>query len=1136
MSVTNREQLEQLYPNSIQSTPEPVSEDSALSSATSSPAEEHRTSGESAHPLPPDISHLTQLIYFAGRYPEQVRMADPPAAVEVAANGGTAEGSPRKTPTVESVGQTARGHADAEATGAVGEGLPTSQPQMQPFLPQQSMPMPSMYPFPWGQWPAGTNPQWGQQALPNQALPNPAYVQTPSLTQTVPNQVPPPPPQTSQTGPFSPWSQGWMWPQQVCGWPQATPMFQTPMPPAPVVQQQPPPVSHPLSAAATQQSQQTPPTQGFVVPSGTPDPAYMRLPSSTECGYFDGTTPAAQWLEVVRWEFHRVGVMSNTPAVCKIIEAISMLCRGTAAVFLKRSPIAKDVIQRARSGLSVPTDLPLMEKALCEQFPELPEEDAVITPLEELEALTQEATESLPAYFTRAQVLLRRMNIKDAPILDFAAQSGDACLLKSAISHFVGGLWDAELRAEAREKDADGKDTLLEAYETVKKAQQLLRKRQETQRQQAQALRVQMLESLVAASTGVPATQALMQSFPNIVLPEETSGSLDVTASSSQAVISRAPQTFDLSRPEPFWKPARAAPAPAPKIPSSYPCQALQTAHPEVPASRPQPQKTYNFADPSSLPPRETSKNPIINGREKIQPSTRACFRCGRKDHYKNQCTTPEGDCLLPWEQAWMRLLMMNRPQPVTAQPWQRGGPAAPTVAVAASAEIRQRESVPDMGSVHPDRMARMIATCAPDVDEEITSQGALCAGVGVESNSCVLSVGEDEDDTPEEELSSHVLYLSALLGEAVNRAAKKRKMGDGTGVSVESMLNPEPWRQPEQPHSGPAKAAKQPQPPTPPIPDNAPDSVPRRQKKSRAPREINGRLGEGPFDWKRLANAVEVKLSLMDLFQISPEGSAALKKMATRISAKAQAKARRMASFSKRHAKTAAVNVESNTAVAEYTTTRAWRLTPVLRYRSGGKTLTRTLPENSAQTDQGSDINIISDSAVQTLNLQRRKLTTIGVDKLFVKTSTGDSARVTEFVVLDLGVLSIWRGVWAIVRPKSLTGAHEGINILLGLPWLWDVAAFLDIRSTSLWIGDRDEGEPRVQIRGPLMVRSANHRICLESDGPVISLNPGAVVEELSVTSSGSDADEDESLEDPTSTDDVTVDEATTEDSDSGN
>ncbi|KAI1433489.1 hypothetical protein GGR50DRAFT_696016 [Xylaria sp. CBS 124048] len=1040
--------------------------------------------------------------------------------------------------------------------------VPTEEPRQVGSTGQNPFPQTQTYPVPWGQWTQpphhpqqmmagqpGQPPQipfasWGPQQM---AMPS---VSSPLQQSSFPAVTPP---YAQGPGQLPSWQTAWMWPQPY-GWSQ--PMYPQQQMTQPPQQQQPPPppASQSMGSQPTvpPTQPQVPNVQGFPPQAGTvaPHPAYMRLPSSAECGHFDGTSPAAQWLQVVRWEFHRVGVMSDSPSVCKIIEAIGMLCRGAAAAFLRKSPIAKDVIQRARTGMSMPTDLPLVEKALCEQFPELPDEDTVVTPLEELEALAQDSAETLPAYFTRAQVLLRRMNIKDAPILDIATQSGEACLLKSAISHFVSGLWDAELRTEAREKDADGKNTLTEAYETVKKAQQLLRKRQEIQRQQAQALRVQMLESLVAASTGVPATQALMQSFPNIVLPEDRAEIAEITAASSQAVMSRPHQAFDISRPEQFWKPAK----------SVMSGQAAPTAQQVAVIPSSKPQKNYSFADPASLPPRESSQNPIINGKEKIQPSTRACFRCGKRDHYKNQCSTPEGDCLLPWEQSWMRLLMMNRPQPAPSHPWQKTSSSGlPTVAVAASAEMSHSQPdhshrySPDWSAVHPDRMARMVAACATDVEGEIASAGALRAAGGLESNSCILSAGDEEDDTPEEELSSHVLYLSALLGEAVNRAAKKRKMGNGAGVSVESMLNPEPWRQPDQPSTSKPKQASTSKPtvrnetkdtgqrrpdPAPgpdpifPIPD--PDPGPRRQRRSRAPREIQGRLGEGPFDWKKLANAVEVKLSLMDLFQISPEGSAALKKMATRISAKAQAKARKMASFSKRHAKSnsATMDVAANSAATEYTTTRAWRVTPVIKYRSAGKTLTRTLPENSAQTDQGSDINIISDGAVQTLNLQRRQLSTIGVDKLFVKTSTGDSARVTEFVVMDLGVLSIWRGVWAIVRPKSLTGAHEGINLLLGLPWLWDVAAFIDIRSSSLWIGDRDEGEARVQIRGPLMVRSANHRICLESNGPTISLNPGAVVEELSEDRSASEDadDEEDSGEDELSTEDITDDNVTEE------
>ncbi|RKF80392.1 hypothetical protein GcM1_193012 [Golovinomyces cichoracearum] len=59
------------------------------------------------------------------------------------------------------------------------------------------------------------------------------------------------------------------------------------------------------------------------------------------------------------------------------------------------------------------------------------------------------------------------------------------------------------------------------------------------------------------------------------------------------------------------------------------------------------------------------------------------------------------------------------------------------------------------------------------------------------------------------------------------------------------------------------------------------------RKKVAEQLREIIGRQGKGPFNYKRLADNIKVEVSLMDLFQVSPDLSRAFKSLSTRVTEK---------------------------------------------------------------------------------------------------------------------------------------------------------------------------------------------------------------------------------------------------------
>ncbi|TGJ79930.1 hypothetical protein E0Z10_g8845 [Xylaria hypoxylon] len=831
------------------------------------------------------------------------------------------------------------------------------------------------------------------------------------------------------------------------------------------------------------------------------------LPNLADCGHFDGETAAARWLQRVKWEFRRVGVTAGSDRCPEIIEAVNMLCEGKAAVFLDSSAILQAIIGRAERNKSNPDDLTILETSLREKFPTRLVDELAVLPAEDLQSLSQESTESLVSYYARTQALLTRMGGRDRPrgrqdgTGDTSLSALESFTLGSVVRSFVDGLHDDELKAESIDKSAAGKDSLWGCFDAIRDSQKILDNKITAREKRAKELRVKMMENVIWASTGLPVEQALAKSYPDITLPSMVTpmeGSMSLI-SNSQVIV---PQVSLLSgdvynqrvnlNPKPFWQ-SNQAPQQTQVATGRDQAQGrARVAWSAPPATSAAPPPAPSFPPNGPLPPRESSTHPMINGKEKLNSNVRVCFRCGKHNHIKPQCPAVEDECLKPWEQTHLRNMITAMRFPPT-NPQTVGSSSAQMVG-----DVKTPMRTEDLTQMHPDRLSKLFGE---QVEEVVTSDGALGAGEAtVGSHSCTLYTedpdkppGKKDDTEEEDEMRSQVLYLTALLTEAVKRSNKRRRGEDGA-IPVESLLN-DPVEEEI------SESAAQP----------APVSKPRQKRR---PREIQGRQGGGPFDWKKLANEIEVKMSLMDLFQVSPEGSSALKHMATRVTTKTRKKARKIATATGA-GKGVRFDLNSNGATVICSTKVAYRVTPTIKYTHGSKTLTRTLPENSALTDQGSDINIISDSAVRKLSLTRRMLADLGIESLFIKTSTGESARVFEFVVINMGVMSIWRSVWAIIRPVTLKIEDESeVSIILGLPWLWEVAAFIDIRAGTLWIGEKSRGEPRVKVKGPVMGLSHHHRLCLTRDGPPLSLDPGAVIEE-DVSEDDSDTDDSNSEND---------------------
>ncbi|KAI0991705.1 hypothetical protein K3495_g16482, partial [Podosphaera aphanis] len=206
--------------------------------------------------------------------------------------------------------------------------------------------------------------------------------------------------------------------------------------------------------------------------------------------------------------------------------------------------------------------------------------------------------------------------------------------------------------------------------------------------------------------------------------------------------------------------------------------------------------------------------------------------------------------------------------------------------------------------------------------------------------------------------------------------------------------------------------------------------------------REIVGRMGKGPVDYKKLAEEIKVEVSLMDLFQISPDLSKEFRKLSTRVNVRTMKERMRnelpkMNSGKFDTPDDASEVLFGKAAGPDYITNeRAFRIPVTVKAKKEGKTVRVSLPENVAQADQGSDMIIATIGFLEKFGIPTQSLASRGMNGLTMNVADGTSARLTHYAQFEIGVLGIWRKVEAFVRPFSDKNADE-VHLLLGLPWL---------------------------------------------------------------------------------------------------
>ncbi|PGG95345.1 hypothetical protein GX51_08274 [Blastomyces parvus] len=227
------------------------------------------------------------------------------------------------------------------------------------------------------------------------------------------------------------------------------------------------------------------------------------------------------------------------------------------------------------------------------------------------------------------------------------------------------------------------------------------------------------------------------------------------------------------------------------------------------------------------------------------------------------------------------------------------------------------------------------------------------------------------------------------------------------------------------------------------------------------------------PLSVREILGSFKSEIPLPDLLQYSPFLVAGLKKFMTRETAGRRKKTVGPGVAS--HSVTASADVNTRLLKQLKNEEKAFRVPAQIKVN--GKII--DLPRAATQADQGSELNLVSEPFIKKYGLKVKPLSEIGYQGMSMKTATKVETILHHWVELDVAVEGVWRKADCFVAPTLKKSVIE-IDLLLGIPWLYDVNARLDIRRGALVIGDTDKGEARTIVQGPELVYAPDTKILM--------------------------------------------------------
>ncbi|KAI0995489.1 hypothetical protein K3495_g12690, partial [Podosphaera aphanis] len=587
----------------------------------------------------------------------------------------------------------------------------------------------------------------------------------------------------------------------------------------------------------------------------------LSLPKFSAEHQFDGSVSAARWLDNISFQFEVVGHTKPPPAL--MLRVINMLCTGEAAEWIDSTPRVREEIADRLNATD--SSVAYVKSALEERFPGSVSDHTELSVQSEVENLRQGSDEPLAAYYSRTAKLLNRIRGRDRPRSESTGTpltGPEEFTLTTIITAYTRGLYDEGLRKEVVAKSGAISSAFWRCQEIVLETQRTILLMKQYDEQAAQSQELEKLRDLVLTDYGQPASVILA-----------------AKAESRRSNYTQGQGNFDRSSPSGYGTRTAAAALPGPNhVPSRYqarPQSSLppqdhnyQLYHqhpPQQPTYQTQHQQTRgggnirgrggfqnsgNWRETNGPkqennphPPRSSSTNAYVNMSANYDKSVRLCVGCGEPGHVKPQCKNPP---LQLWEQAYLKQMVFGGP-----------GVSAHLLILesegAYHGEIGRNKSQ-EAGYALEERSASSSALSnpvwAPSLEEYCTQSLveplSLTRKEGKETRQ---SEHKDNDELDAEESVSIEAFMAG--------PARKRQRGEDGKIEINDILNSES-------SSKPRKSKKK--------PASKPEKNVSRALKTL--REIVGREGLGPLNYRELAEKIEVPLNILEFFQASPDAA----------------------------------------------------------------------------------------------------------------------------------------------------------------------------------------------------------------------------------------------------------------------
>ncbi|POS81890.1 hypothetical protein EPUL_006695, partial [Erysiphe pulchra] len=424
--------------------------------------------------------------------------------------------------------------------------------------------------------------------------------------------------------------------------------------------------------------------------------------------------------------------------------------------------------------------------------------------------------------------------------------------------------------------------------------------------------------------------------------------------------------------------------------------------------------------NPRSTPPWHLSKNNFINGTVPYHRDMGLlCLQCGQIGHTK---TSFAEQPLVNWEQTYLKELLwppmnanfaghtlpdgMLRYRDIYDSQW-ANGPTNDQVR-SVSGEWRKSYSTEKQNLIGKDKSGDWRDSSSKPIAKDSYVSGSKTSEIDFEIFTGIS--GANMKMNQNQSFSVIIGFESLKQGkEALNQKEKSVRIDEGADmvpIALDSFLNEEDVRKRRRPIEIDDLLNKE--------QENIKFRKVEQKKRRRTLRqlkEILGRQGKGPIDYQKLAEDIKVEVSLMDLFQISPDLSKAFRSLSTRVNKRSEKTngPRTKPAFS------ADAKLYHHTMIEERSNSerrslitieqKAFRVPVSIKTFRDGKEVNVKLPTNVAQADQGSDMITVTVGLLKALGLPMKTLTSRGFDGMTMNVADGTSAQLTHYASFELGV-----------------------------------------------------------------------------------------------------------------------------------